>query len=89
MKLEEIRKQIDAIDIQIVTLLARRFALVKKSALAKKQNGRPISDKNRENEVLQNVSKQATNVKENQFLIKLYKFIIKESLQIQQKSYGN
>ena len=52
MNLQEYRAQIDAIDDQITDLLKRRFALSQKIGEYKKQNGIPVCDKTREEEIL-------------------------------------
>ena len=52
MNLQEYRAQIDAIDDQITDLLKRRFDLSQKIGEYKKQNGIPVCDKTREEEIL-------------------------------------
>lgn len=54
--LDALRSEIDALDRQIVGLLNRRARLGLAAGKAKTQTGRPISDKEREREVLVRVA---------------------------------
>ncbi len=47
-QLASLRQNIDAIDAQLVTLLARRFVLTDEVGLLKKQHGLPATDEARE-----------------------------------------
>jgi len=55
MNLDDIRKEIDAIDDQIAALLNKRMEIVAKVAEYKKQTGTGIADNKRENEILARV----------------------------------
>ncbi len=55
MKLENLRKQIDATDEALVSLLAKRMNIVKKIRAVKLQQGLPSLDQNRWQEVLSSV----------------------------------
>lgn len=73
------RNQINDIDNKIMELLNERFNIVKQIGFSKKLNNEPITDKNRELQVL-----QKTNTYSNTYhLNKIYKEIINESKIIQ------
>jgi len=55
MNLNDIRKEIDALDDQIAALLNKRMEIVAKVAEYKKQNNVVITDSKRENEILARV----------------------------------
>lgn len=59
MNLDEIRKQIDEIDGQILELFCRRMNLVKEVAAYKIENGLPVLRPEREQSILENVSNRA------------------------------
>lgn len=59
MELNEIRKNIDGIDDELVRLFARRMALCGDVAHAKQQTGKPIRDHAREREILNRLTAQA------------------------------
>jgi chorismate mutase len=56
LELPELRARIDALDVQIVRLLNERARLGLAAGHAKKTNGQPISDSDREREVLVRVA---------------------------------
>jgi chorismate mutase len=51
-KLEKLRKQIDQLDKELVSILEKRFSIVKLIGEYKKEVGLPILDQKREQEVL-------------------------------------
>lgn len=59
MEIQILRKKIDAIDNKIITLLEKRMKYVFKLAHIKKDNNIPIEDKNREKEIILNLSKNS------------------------------
>lgn len=62
MCLKELRGQIDDIDSQIISLLAQRLQLVKQVGLYKLGNIGAIRDKCREEEILDRIKNQATDL---------------------------
>jgi len=56
MKLDQIRKEIDQIDQELVALLERRMACVSEVVAYKKAKGLPVLDQGRENKVLEKVA---------------------------------
>lgn len=81
MDLKEIRRNIDAIDYEIMKLLNRRM----EHALRVKRLKDAVIDPEREQEVLEQVRSCATNVIEPDFAEQLYRVIIEESRRIQGK----
>ncbi len=73
-KLENLRKQIDAIDEQIVSLLAKRMEIVKKVGLLKKQQNIPALDSVRWQIVIK--SKKG-------YLKKIWEIIHEEALKVE------
>ena len=53
MNLEDLRKQIDELDIQIVKLIAERMTVTRDIGQEKKEAGKPMEDKARELAVLE------------------------------------
>ena len=82
--LDNLRKNIDKLDEQIVELLAKRIEIVKKIGEFKKQNNLPIVDKNRFDKVLERVEKKAIQrgLSPN-FVKELYEVIHKYSCEVE------
>ena len=79
MDLAEIRKEIDQIDVDLITLLEKRMALVSQVALYKRQTGKAILDTQREQIILEKV---ANSVQEKQYedtLVQIFSDILKHS----------
>lgn len=75
MSLQEIRKEIDIIDNQIVQLLSARLKLAMKSKAYKKK----IEDKAREEDILAKLEKMAEEYGlDFNYLMKVYKIIFTE-----------
>ncbi len=83
MSLEEIRKNIDSIDSQIMQLLNNRMEQV---LLAKKFKTE-IEDNEREKEVLDRIGQNSTGLINAEFMEKVYVEIIKESKRLQQNNF--
>lgn len=58
-ELTRCRDEIEYIDNEIVTLLARRLALAKRTGVLKRAAGQPVADPAREAEVLRRVAERA------------------------------
>ncbi|MFB0919426.1 MAG: chorismate mutase, partial [Oscillospiraceae bacterium] len=52
MNLDEIRKEIDTVDVRILELFLRRMELGKEALSEKEKSGKPLSDEQRESEIL-------------------------------------
>lgn len=60
MELSEIRKEIDAIDIEIKTLFLKRMGLSEKVAEEKIRKGLPVLNQAREDEIVSALTKEET-----------------------------
>lgn len=82
--LEIYRKEINTIDEQILSLLGKRFALVKKIGDHKKAKNITIIDKSRENEIIEALRKKAKehNLSEA-FLTDIWKVFFKEAQSVE------
>jgi prephenate dehydratase/chorismate mutase/prephenate dehydratase len=83
MSLEEIRKNIDRLDFRVLGLLNDRMEL----ALMAKKYKAQIEDTEREKELLHRITKNATGLINAEFVKKIYRDIIEESKDIQEKDY--
>jgi shikimate dehydrogenase len=67
MDLQEYRRQLNAIDDQVVSLFTRRMEIVTEIALWKQQQGMPVLDRSREESILQRLAalhpEQAENIR--------------------------
>lgn len=78
--LQELRKEIDAVDREIVSLLARRFKITHKVGMYKAKYRLLPMDKKREEEVLAHKRSLAEKYKLNPVLIeKIFKLIMAET----------
>ena len=59
MSLDELRKKIEEVDAAVVRLIAERIRIAHEIGLEKKQQGKPIEDRKREDRVLANVKEIA------------------------------
>ena len=86
MKLKDLRAQIDALDEQLVRIIARRFVLVKLIKQAKKTKGLPVVDKKREKNILQKLKTLShKHVISYSILKNVFNAIFKESKSLQNK----
>jgi chorismate mutase / prephenate dehydratase len=84
MSIEELRKQVDTIDSRIIKLIAERMQVTRNIGLEKKNTGRPIEDKVREQAVIEKVKVLARSEKLNSLEIeKIYQGIIAASKEVQ------
>ena len=61
MKLDQIRKEIDQIDQELVALMERRMVCVSEVVAYKKAKGLPVLDQGREREVLEKLGSLVTD----------------------------
>lgn len=83
MGLQESRKKIDSIDEQIVTLLNRRAAEVKRIGRIKAAAGLPMVDAERESEVYRRITAENFGQIDNDGLMRIFEQIVTESRRIQ------
>lgn len=86
-KLNDLRIQIDRIDQEIVSLIAKRFAIGGKIGFLKQECNFAINSPKREQEVIVNICKIAKDKKiPVQFVKKIFADIIKQTKIVQHKS---
>ncbi|MDE2588252.1 MAG: chorismate mutase [Patescibacteria group bacterium] len=84
--LEELRKEIDAIDANIVEMLGKRMEIVKEIGKIKKEMQKEIFDDNRWQQVLINIKEKATAVHlDTSFIENLYSLIHKHAQELEKK----
>jgi chorismate mutase len=84
INMDEIRKKINEIDIQIISLMGKRMKLAKKIGKLKKKAGLPIWDKKREDKLRKIYSaKGKKDGLTGGFINQLFDVIFKESQRIQ------
>ncbi len=83
MGLQESRKKIDSIDEQIVTLLNRRAAEVKRIGRLKLAAGLPMVDAERESEIYRRITAENFGQIDNDGLMRIFEQIVAESRRIQ------
>ena len=85
--LEQIRKQIDVIDEQIVKLIAERRSYMPAVAAYKKKNNLPLFQPERENELLASKKELAGRLNVDSVLInKIYTLILEDSKKLQKEA---
>lgn len=85
-KLDNLRKQIDIVDEELLILLAKRTMLVRKISKFKKSHNIPILDKDRRSEVLNTQLSKGEGLGLSKDLIKkLYSLVHKYSIKIQKE----
>ena len=86
MELEEIRKKIDDIDNQIISLLAKRLLITKEVAEYKQKHNKDIFDAGRIEQILKERQQAAKELGLEPGLIKgLFEGIIDDSMKLQKK----
>ncbi len=88
MKLENLRKEMDEIDGEIVRLLNERAKIARKIGLVKTQAGLPIVDADREEAILRRVAHENGGYLEDDALVRIYRKIIGESRRLQMETVG-
>ena len=83
MNLEDIRKQLDVIDAQMVELYEKRMALCADVAAYKIENGKQVLDRTRESEKLAKVRELAHNELNKQCVEELFEHIMSMSRKLQ------
>ena len=79
----ELRQQIDSLDEEIILLLKKRMGISKEVGNLKEELQIPVEDKDREQEIIDRLTKQAgRNLSEEQ-LIRIFTAVFKSSKQVQ------
>ena len=79
----ELRKQIDAIDEEIIQLLKNRMNISKDVGDLKEELHIPVEDKTREKEIIDRLTERAGKNLSEQQLIRIFTAVFKSSKQIQ------
>ncbi len=82
--IEDLRKQVDDIDIEIVNLLNKRAEIVLKIRDAKKAEGQPYHDPERELRVLNKVMAASKGPLDNETIKHLYRHILQHMREFQE-----
>lgn len=78
--LKELRKEIDVVDRELMSVLTRRFKITHKVGVYKVQHHLPSFDKKRESEILENKKLLATKYNLNPSLIeKIFKLVMAQT----------
>tara|TARA_Y100000310_G_scaffold345853_1_gene471436 strand:+ start:20489 stop:20755 length:267 start_codon:yes stop_codon:yes gene_type:complete len=86
MNMEELRKEIDKIDDEIINLLGKRKNLVKIIAGLKKESNKPTEDKSREQQIIERLKELSKKYSlDENFVAALYQVILKNSKEEQEK----
>jgi len=83
MKLDEKRVKIDRVDARILVLLQRRADIVREIGELKREDGRPIVDRKREDEVIRRVAEYNGGLLPERAVTRIYRTILRESRQMQ------
>jgi chorismate mutase len=89
LELTELRSRIDALDVQIVRLLNERARLGLAAGHAKKTNGKPISDADREREVLVRVAMANDGPFPQDALLALYRALIETIKRLEELEHSS
>ncbi len=82
--LDNLRKEIDAIDEELLALFAKRFGIVKEIGQLKKAQGIPAQNKEREGQVLKKIGEKARQLSLNEDTAKsIWMTIFKESYKME------
>ena len=79
----ELRQQIDDLDEEIIQLLKKRMGISKEVGELKEKLDIPVEDKNRENEIIDRLTKQAGRNLSEEKLIRIFTAVFKSSKQVQ------
>ena len=85
--LDSLRKKIETIDMQIADLLKSRFDVVEQIGEIKHENGLPICQKEREEELLKEIATMSHSKGEClSYIHRIFRHIFSESCDVQQKA---
>lgn len=86
MSLPEYRKKIDALDEQLLELLAQRLGICKEIAEYKRKNNLPVQHKKREHELIKSRIEKLKELgfDDEEFVQELFELIMKKSREVQQ-----
>jgi chorismate mutase/prephenate dehydratase len=86
MTIEDWRREIDAIDAELLALMNRRAQIAQQIGVLKQKTGLPLGDSRREAEVLRRVKNLNEGLMREQAIEAIFRCIIGESLRIQSEA---
>jgi chorismate mutase-like protein len=87
--IETIRREIDALDHQLVELLSKRARLVLEIGNLKKTQGLPVYAPDRENEIHRRIEALNPGPLSSEAMVRLFKEIIRESRKLEQELFSH
>ena len=85
--LEDLRKEIDACDNEIIAALKKRMEVSSRIGKFKKENNLPIYNKEREQILLENLKNMSNEFLSKEAITNIYKEILKASKDLQNKLF--
>ena len=85
MDLKELRKEIDAVDAEIVKLFEKRMEISERMAAYKQQAGIPVRDKAREKEKIQQVQAMTHTAFNREHIEELYTVLMSLSRKLKEE----
>ena len=85
--LEDLRKEIDECDNEIIRLLKKRMEISRDIGIIKKENNLPIYDEKREQALIKKLEDMANNVLSKEAIDNIYKEILFASKELQNKLF--
>lgn len=90
MRIEDVRKEIDKVDNEIIQQIAKRQELAKKIARLKFSDGLPIHDEKRTKEVLEGIFNQSVEAKIDPVAVqKIFEILVAMSEERQRECQGD
>lgn len=86
MEIEDWRREIDAIDEELLRLMKRRAHLALEIGALKRRAGLPLCDPSREREILGRMRSLNDGVLDDEALTAIFRRLIRESLRVQRES---
>jgi chorismate mutase len=84
LQIEDIRQMVDSLDAEIVDIISRRMQLMKTLGGIKAENNIPVYQPERWREIIENRTKQGSNVELNdEFILKLFEVLHDKSIKVQ------
>lgn len=85
--LEDLRKEIDECDNEIIRLLKRRMEISREIGVVKKENNLPLYDEKREQEVMKKLEGMSSGILSKETIDNIYKEILYASKDLQNKLF--
>ncbi len=83
IQIEELRDQIDAIDEQIIKLLARRFGIARKVGEFKRKHNLQVEDRSREQAIVDRLAEHSSDPLTRQQITRIFTEIFSAAKEVQ------